>query len=312
MKRSLVFALLLLLAFSYPVFAADHSGCLICHNSMAGKVVTNGKEIELKVDAKGFQKSVHGIFSCNECHEQFGHDPHSSPTGNVTPAVATLSQKISPKAHIDPVAQASCSKCHDEIYNEVLGSVHGENIVEKGETDGALCLDCHGSPHYITSSSDEDSPANQWSVVETCGNCHGNQELSEKYGIEGNVMKTYMESFHGRKYILGHRRAPTCTHCHGYHAINSRDNPESPVVGTNKIQTCGGCHAGANEKFVSAITHQEAGPIPHYAEKTLIVLTLAVFAFISLHVFLEIYSEIRDYFFRRKEEDHEEFPERIS
>lgn len=295
------------LVFAIPVAAAgqDLSGCIICHNSMAGKVVMNGNEIDLNVDGGKFQKSVHGFLACTDCHERFDHNPHKKPALKPALEVALIAEKISAKAKKDPVAQASCTKCHGEVYSDVLGSVHGGNIIA-GHQDGALCADCHGSPHYIVRSTDATSPINNWNVVETCGSCHADKELSARYGIEGDVMKTYMESFHGRKHILGHKKAPTCISCHGYHAINSKENPESPVIGKNKLETCGKCHKGANEKFVAAITHQEAGQIPHLAEKTLIVLTISVFIFIVLHVFLEIFSEARDYFFRRKKEEEDE------
>ncbi|HHN64545.1 MAG TPA: hypothetical protein ENK09_04210 [Nitrospirae bacterium] len=304
-RISILFCFLLLL----PVFAhaEDISGCIVCHNVMAGKIDFNGKVIDLNVDAKRFETSVHGAFACTECHERFHENPHVPPDSQVTPEVERLSEEVALKAKADPVALAACSKCHNEEYRDVIDSVHGKNIVEEGKSDGALCLDCHGSAHYITKSTDKDSPVNKWKVVDTCGRCHGKEELAKKYGIEANVMKSYFESFHGKKHILGHKRAPTCVNCHGYHAIKSKDDPTSPVFGTNKIKTCGKCHKGANKKFVAAITHKEPGPIPHYAEKGLIILTISVIAFTVLHVLLEAYSDLRDVLFRRRKEvEHEE------
>ena len=313
MKSLAVLTFWMLVLIPITTYANDLSGCIVCHNSMAGRIVYDGKEIELKVDAERYQDSVHGFLSCTECHERFSENPHTSPAEVVSADMERLSKKISQKADVDTVALAACYKCHGGIYDQVLDSVHGKNIVEKGRTDGALCLDCHGSPHYITSASDRASPVNKWKVVATCGKCHGKEDLVKKYGIEVNVMKSYSESFHGKKHILGHKKAPTCVNCHGYHDIKPIDDPASPVFGTNKIQTCGRCHKGANEKFVSAITHKEAGPIPHYAEKGLILLTMAVIAFTVLHVILEAFSDIRDTFFRKKmEEEDEESEEHIS
>ena len=95
--------------------------------------------------------------------------------------------------------------------------------------------------------------------VETCGKCHGDEKIIEKYKLEENVMESYRESFHGRKLFLGHTKAPTCSSCHGSHDILSKNDPKSPVFGKNKLVTCGKCHKGANEKFVPAITHKTAG-----------------------------------------------------
>ncbi len=307
MKRLAVLTFWLLILVPVAAYSNDLSDCIVCHNGMTGKVVFNGQEINLNVDAGRFEKSVHGFLSCTDCHERFGDNPHTPPAGPVTPEVADVAKKIAGKAAVDPVALASCYKCHDQVYKQVLGSVHGRNVVEKGSTDGALCLDCHGSPHYIVSVSDKSSPLNQWKVVETCGKCHGRKDLAEKYGIEANVMKSYEESFHGKKHTLGLKRAPTCVSCHGAHDIKSKDDPSSPVFNTdNKIELCGKCHKGANRKFVAAITHREAGPIPHYAEKGLILLTMSVIAFTVIHVILEAFSDIRDTFFRKTKEEEDE------
>ncbi len=310
MKKLLALTCLLVLLIPIWAEGENKASCIVCHNSMAGTIELNGKVIELNVDAKRYEASVHGAFPCTECHERFSENPHVKPSGEVLEEVKVVSEKVAIKAKADPVAVAACYKCHPQVYDLVLNSVHGKNITEKGSADGALCLDCHGSPHYITTAKDESSPVNQWHVVETCGNCHENKELAKKYGIEAKVMESYRESFHGKKHILGHKRAPTCVSCHGYHAIKSKDDPVSPVFGTNKIKTCGGCHKGANKKFVAAITHQDAGPIPHYAEKGLIILTIFTIAFTVLHVILEAYADIRDTFFRRrKEEEHAESEE---
>ena len=139
--------------------------------------------------------------------------------------------------------------------------------------------------------------------VETCGKCHGDEKLIEKYKLEEYVMESFAESFHGRKLFLGHTKAPVCSSCHSSHDIRSKNDPESPVFGKNKLVTCGKCHEGANEKFVPAITHKRPGPIPHYGEKLLIILTIGVFAFIVIHVLLEAFSDIRDAIFRKKEEE---------
>lgn len=302
-KLLMYLAPILLLSLFIPRtgFPEEPANCLVCHSAMKGKVKsTSGKLIELNVDTDGFNASVHGFLNCNDCHIRFSENPHASPGGPVPPAVIQVSSKISSKYPVDPVAAAACVSCHEEVYNKVLGSVHGRNIVEKNETDGALCLDCHGSPHYIMPSDNPASKVSRQNQVETCGHCHGNSSIIEKYKLEENVMESFEESFHGRKLHLGHTRAPVCASCHNSHDIKSKDDPSSPVYGTNKTATCSQCHTGANEKFIPAITHKPAGPIPHYAELGLILLTMGVFAFIVVHVLLEAFSDIRDAIFRKK------------
>ncbi len=304
-KRILILvAPLLLLSFVTPqeVFSQESTNCLICHSAMKGRLETAaGVLIELNIDTDRFQSSVHGFLSCTDCHLRFSDNPHSSPDARVPSELLAIASEISSKYPVDPVAAAACDSCHEVIYQKVLDSVHGRNITVKNQTDGALCLDCHGSPHYITPVKDVNSPVGRWLQAETCGRCHGDRELNEKYDLEENVMESYEESFHARKLHLGHTGAPLCSSCHNAHDIKSKDDPDSTVFGKNRIKTCGKCHAGANEKFIPAITHKPAGPIPYYTEKLLIVLTMGVFAFIVLHVIAEALSDIRDAIFRKKE-----------
>jgi hypothetical protein len=287
-----------------PGLCQDPANCLACHGAMKGRIQSaSGSMIELNVDADKFGASKHGSLSCTDCHIRFSDNPHTTPGSDVPPELLALSSKISSKYRVDPVAGAACITCHEEIYEKVLGSVHGKNITEKQQSDGALCIDCHGSAHYISAVSDESSPISLQHQVETCGKCHGDGKIIEKYHQEEYVMESYKESFHGRKLFLGHTKAPACANCHNYHDVRSKDDANSPIFGANKLETCGACHKGANEKFVAAITHQRPGPIPHYGEKLLIILTIGVFAFIVLHVLLEAFSDIRDAIFRRKEEE---------
>lgn len=294
---------LLLLLFIFPAagFSEESADCISCHGFMKGKIKSSdGNLIELSVDAEKFQASVHGTLTCTECHARFSGTGHAAGT-SVASNLLSLSAKVSSKFRSDAVAGAACIKCHEEMYQKVLSSVHGRNIIEKKQADGALCIDCHGSPHYITKVKDGNSPMSRKYQVETCLKCHADKQIIEKYKLEENVMDSFKESFHGRKLHLGHTRAPSCASCHNAHDIKTKTDPASPVFGKNKLETCGKCHKGANEKFVKAITHKKPGPIPHYGEKLLILLTIGTFAFIVLHVLLEAFADIRDAIFRKKE-----------
>ncbi|MHB8880595.1 MAG: cytochrome c3 family protein [Thermodesulfovibrionales bacterium] len=305
-KFLIVAAPLLLLVIMLPAsaFPKETASCLACHSSMKGRLKSAaGAMIELNVDADKFQQSVHGSLSCTDCHMRFADNPHASPGAAVPPAVVTLAQKLSAKHAVDPVAAAACTGCHEETFNKVLTSVHGKNIIEKKQTDGAFCVDCHGSPHYIVKTKDPRSLVSRELQIETCGRCHGDKKLIEKYQLQENVMDSFKESFHGRKLHLGHTKVPVCASCHNAHDITTKNDPASPVFGKNKLQTCGKCHKGANEKFIPAITHQKPGPIPHYTEKALIMLLLSTFAFIIVHVLLEAFSDIRDAIFRKGREE---------
>jgi hypothetical protein len=270
--------------------APDAATCLGCHGSMEGAANVNQEK---------YAKSVHGSFDCVMCHMSLKGAQHQGLTGKADKATLELAAKISPKSKIDPVAQAACAQCHPEIYQAYMDSVHGKNVIIKKSSDGPVCTSCHGSPHTIQPKTSKESAVNHFNVVQTCGKCHEEKFMAEKYGFSPLVMERYLESFHGRKLKLGHRNAPSCVNCHGAHDIKSDKDPSSPVVGANKVKTCSKCHAGATVKFVAAITHKPLHPIAHYAEITLIILTVSVFAFICIHVLLDIYADIRDRLFRK-------------
>jgi DnaJ-class molecular chaperone len=195
---------------------------------------------------------------------------------------------------------AACVSCHPSEYEAYKKSIHGQNVIVKKSSDGPVCTDCHGSPHYIQARPSMESRVYLFNIVEGCGKCHEEKRLADKYGFSEHVMERYLESFHGRKLKLGDTEAPSCASCHGSHDIKSVNDPTSPVNGVaNKKKTCGKCHPGATDKFVAAITHQPLQPIAHWAEIILIILTVSVFIFIIVHVLLDIFADIRDRLFRK-------------
>jgi hypothetical protein len=304
-----VFILFLLLCFAGSA-AADTFSCLACHSAMKGKIKTEKGLIDINVDSEKYAQSVHGGIDCIMCHEQFSANPHQpQKEGEIPGDLAELAGQLAVKAKVDPVALAACMICHGDIYTAWKESIHGLNIIDKKEADGASCTDCHGSPHYIAPKDSSSSMVNRKNIVKVCGECHEREDIAEKYNLGTHILETYYESFHGKKYVLGHPKAPTCINCHGYHDIQKWDDPKSLVAWDNRMKTCGKCHEGATKKFVTAITHKPIGkdnPVVYYFEKGLILLLLGTFAFIFGHVVLETYAEIRDRFFRKGKEEHHE------
>ena len=277
--------------------AADAAACLGCHGSMEGAA---------KVDQEKFSKSVHGgMNDCTMCHLALKGSQHQGlSSARPDKTVLDLAAAISPKAKSNAVAQAACVNCHSDTYAAYKTSIHGRNVIGKKSSDGPVCTDCHGSPHYIQPKTSRESAVNHFNIVESCGKCHEEKFMSEKYGFSTHVMQRYKESFHGRKLKVGHKNAPSCAGCHGAHDVKSQKDPFSPVNAANKIKTCDKCHKGATEKFVAAITHKPMHPIAHWTEIGLIVLTVSTFMFICIHVLLDIFADIRERLFRKKD-DHE-------
>ncbi len=294
----LILILLIAILFQPEPSASNSLSCLICHGTSEGKIF---------IDGERFSKSVHGTLDCISCHLKYIDTPHRTPEKDIDKSILDISSSLKIKSKVDPIALSACNQCHPDVFEKVKGSVHGQNIFEKKKPDGAYCTDCHGSPHYVMPGKSGQSPVDFGHVMETCGECHEKESLSKDYGFSPKVFERYKESFHGKKYILGHKKVPVCTTCHGSHDVKSSKNSQATVFRENRIKLCGSCHPGANTRFVAAITHKPMGrdnPIPYYAEKGLIILTISVIAGCMLHVLLEAYAIIRDYLRKgRMEED---------
>lgn len=295
--------------FLFSPASADNLSCLICHSSIKGKVLSTKKGvIDISIDGERFGKSVHRDLDCTNCHLRFIDNPHKSIQNDVPEPILMLSNALERKSKSDPIAQIACIQCHDEIYQTMRKSIHGKNLFDKKEVDDPTCIDCHGSAHYIMDRKKDPSPVDSKHILETCGHCHEKKDLAEKYGFSIKVLERYKESFHGKKHYLGHKGAPICTTCHGSHNIKAANDPESPVFGKNRLKTCGTCHPGANERFVSAITHKPVGkdnPIPYYFEKGLIILTITVIGGTVFHVLLEAYANLRNYLMEKRRSEDE-------
>lgn len=97
---------------------------------------------------------------------------------------------------------ATCGRCHadanlmnqygfkSEIVEQYRNSVHGQNVLEKGDSGSPVCSTCHGSHAAV--------PPGYAEVGHVCGRCH--QQI-EEYFVSG---------VHGR--VPGIAR---CTGCHG-------------------------------------------------------------------------------------------------
>jgi hypothetical protein len=74
------------------------------------------------------------------------------------------------------------------------------------------------------------SGAGKARIAGYCAHCHG------------EVADAYQGSVHGRALAAGTTESPTCTDCHGEHAIAAPSEPTSNVAPRNIPKTCSACH----------------------------------------------------------------------
>ncbi len=156
---------------------------------------------------------------------------------------------------------ATCGKCHTQVQQAYMGSIHGQAIA-RGNSMSPVCTDCHGI-HSILSHKDPNSPVAEQNVSrDTCARCHEGVRLSKEFGIPGNRVSSYMDSYHGLATEGGSMVAANCSSCHGVHDILPSSDPHSTINHANLDATCGKCHKGVTQKFTQTRVHLDDGVHP--------------------------------------------------
>jgi cytochrome b subunit of formate dehydrogenase len=222
-KLALVFIMLGLAGLGYAQDVDDNQSCMECHadEEMTGDI--DGHEISMFIDLDMYTKSIHGEFSCVDCHTDIEEFPHE-----------------------DELEKVDCATCHDDMAEEVAASVH------RGSENGARCVDCHGDAHTILPPSNVDSVTHHKNNLSVCLKCHGVEEGSDTQGTS-QMGKSYLQTVHGQAYIKGVPEAANCVDCHGSHKILHSANPESQVNPNQVEKTCAKCHQEIAEIYKKSV-----------------------------------------------------------
>lgn len=251
-------------------------------------------------EAKDVQPmGVHADLDCKDCHAAIRELPHPEklPAVDCSACHPDVVQEYSASAHAAAAGRgakdaASCRSCHGAAHAivsvsdpaspvakrnqaETCGSCHANpeflarhaipfahpveayrlsvhgRAVAAGNEKAAICSDCHRS-HAIVPGSDPRSPISPAKVADTCGTCHP------------QVHDTYVKSVHGQARAQGVRDAPTCTDCHGEHAILAPSEPNSLVNPARvSVVTCGRCHG---DERLAARYNLPVDKVPTFAD----------------------------------------------
>ncbi len=251
--------------------------CGECHNEM-GKAagVSKVQDSNVVVD---YSTSVHGaalkkkglLMSavCTDCHSKHMILEHKDERSSINP------KNIS----------NTCGTCHIGIYKQFVNSVHSPTV-SKTTKKLPTCEDCHSS-HKIKRVQQDKFMTE---VTDQCGRCHG------------DLSKTYLDTAHGKSYMLGNKRAAKCSDCHGAHAILTVNDPNSSVGFKNVVQTCRQCHPNANRRFTDYLSHathhdKVKFPVLYYTFMFMSALLIGTFGFFGLHTLLWIprsFSRMRE------------------
>lgn len=268
------------------------STCAACH---ANAEWASRGGLKLVQPVAAYEASVHGRAvmrgekgaTCTACHGSHDIRPASD-------AKSQVARKDVP---------AMCGTCHEEIAAKFAESVHGR-AAAKGITDSPICTDCHGE-HRILEPERPDSPVFASNVPKmTCGRCHGDLRLAQKYGLAETNVASYEDSFHGLAGRAGQATVANCSSCHGVHDILPSTDPRSHVHKDNLAETCGTCHPGAGSSFAIGAVHiiesdkETTHPAVYWARIVYLWLIVVTIGGMLVHNALDLYRKANSHLVR--------------
>lgn len=268
----------------------ERAGCITCHQSHgAGLPPSSGGVNSLcenchpgamaDVQRGGHMSGGEGTsetLNCGSCHEVHAtHKPHLSP--RVAQACVNCHQKEQESfkgsvheqllasgnmhclschsTHKDEVAaqqyDAGCGSCHQDVEAIYRGSVHRFGRL-RGDDGAATCASCHHG-HHVLPAGDPASPTNRVNIPGTCGKCHTGQSIVTNEFVRLPItLPNYLKSVHGMGLREGDLTA-TCTDCHGTHALQTAQDPNSQINRFHIAETCGKCHDEIARQYENSI-----------------------------------------------------------
>ncbi|GAB4327595.1 MAG: cytochrome c3 family protein [Calditrichia bacterium] len=255
--------------------------CCGCHESRNKSNRTNVKQPCIK---EQYWRGVHGKLV------QSGDD--SAPTCNTCHPAHSIRKQIDPQSVTHKMnIGILCGECHTEELELFAQSIHAEAL-RHGIISSASCVDCHGEHEILHPDS-----ATFYSSFEACAECHNDDKLIQKYGINIVAVSTYNDSYHGLSVKLGNKRAATCSSCHGNHLILPESDPASTIHAENLVNTCGKCHPASTPEFAHSYTHEtmliKENPVNYWVSVIYIVLIVVVIGGMFLHNAIIFWRYIR-------------------
>ncbi|KPK62116.1 MAG: hypothetical protein AMS21_08155, partial [Gemmatimonas sp. SG8_38_2] len=124
--------------------------------------------------------------------------------------------------------------------------------------DSPTCTDCHGEHQILRHDDPEARTYASHMATETCGECHDDPVIIAKYNLQGGVVGSYVDSYHGWATRWNDITVATCVSCHTAHSVLPASDSASAIHPANVTATCAACHPNADENFAASYTHESA------------------------------------------------------
>ncbi len=261
-----------------------------CGNCHADPELAAGSGLRLVQPIAAYTGSIHAravargehAATCSACHGAHGILPSADPASSVHPSRLP----------------ETCGACHEAVTSAFVESVHGKATL-KGIRESPTCTDCHGE-HGILGPADKGSPVYASNVPRlTCGRCHGDLRVTDKFGMKADAVTAFEDSFHGLASRTGSVTVANCASCHGVHDILPSSDPRSHIAPANLAATCGTCHPGAGDSFAIGAVHvlpqdkDSAHPAVYWVRLTYLWLIWLVIGGMLLHNLMDFWRKAR-------------------
>lgn len=178
----------------------------------------------LFVPSPEWEQSAHAKLSCDQCH----------------PGIETL-------PHYQQVETLDCMSCHAGEVRDMERGRHASSIPNTPN-----CAHCHGEAHAVEPVDVHRTYEAAVAMVERCSECHSDLGKG-RFSPAG----TFHDSIHGDAlFKKGLVSGPLCSDCHGAHAVLPPSDPKSPISTQNASETCGTCHQGVEDTYLTSIHGQ--------------------------------------------------------
>jgi len=217
--------------------------CGRCHGDktvMQGSGISNQSLLAYResVHAKAIARGNMSAAVCTDCHNSHDIEPASNQQ-------STIARVNVPN---------TCGKCHATESREFMQSIHGQAIV-RGVSRAPVCTDCHGIHNILRPFEGSPQTISPTVGTDSCAKCHEGVTLTQEFGVAGDRVSSYKDSYHGLASQLGSKIVANCASCHGVHNILPSSDPRSMIHPANLQQTCGQCHVGASVNFTKGKMH---------------------------------------------------------
>jgi hypothetical protein len=336
--------LFLICCFSSEVQAVDEENCLFCHKYRGLSYINKESKFRLLyVTEDLYLNSPHGNLRCTDCHTDIKKFPHGDiqkvdclivchmdePSSGLPFSHQKVGEYLSRSVHSRVGKDGNpkqyqedypeCITCHmDPLYRE-LAFLKEEMPGLEGKTI-QRCSICHEEKAFMKKffshfTSRMQKLRKPIEIIEMCGTCHGDTEMMKRHNLS-NLVKSYMETYHGKAVFFGDEMTADCNDCHvlpgqSVHEIRSIDDPESASYKENIYKTCSDidCHPEAEMNLAGYKAHvivtPEKNPVEFYVCVFFVLLTLGSFIPLMIFTVLDMARHVfpNFVFFKGKDEN---------